>query len=160
MRRTESVFAFLVALGVTLFAGAALAEEAKPMTAAAKAPQLWAASDIKWVPDEKEEGAWQAVLWGDPKKSAYGALGKWSAGKSVPLHSHTRDIRGVMIAGTFVIGVEGMAKKELPSGSYLSLPGGVQHTTECKAGADCVFFSEQDGPFDLVPAATAAMPKK
>lgn len=121
-------------------------------------PVLWAATEIKWTPDPESPDVQTAVLWGDPKTGAYGEMARFKAGMEMPMHHHTADVKGVCVSGTMVIGVEGQPEKELPTGSYLFMPGGVKHTTKCKAGADCVVFDLQPGPADFVPAAPAAAP--
>lgn len=143
--------------GGTRFRAAEAKAQAKP--AAKKTATLWAAGEIKWtdVPDVK--GAQQAALWGNPNKGAYGAFNKFPRGTEIPLHTHTYDLRGVIVSGTAVIGLEGQSPKELGPGSYYFLPGGAKHTTTCKAGADCLFFSEQPGAFDVKPVAAAGAKK-
>jgi quercetin dioxygenase-like cupin family protein len=140
----------LVALG---FLATRLAAQAKP--AAKKAVVLQPASEMQWADVAGVKGAKQATLWGNPQKTAHGVIDRLPAGTQVPLHTHTSDLRTVMISGTLVVTLEGQSAKELGSGSYWFLPGGVKHTTSCKAGADCVFFSEGSGPFDLKPADAA-----
>jgi hypothetical protein len=48
--------------------------------------------------------------------------------------------------------LEGQKPKELGPGSYFFIPGEVKHTTGCKAGADCIMYTEWSGAFDLKPA--------
>jgi quercetin dioxygenase-like cupin family protein len=144
MRKLFTGALILACLGVC---GALLAGE-KKMAGKMKEAKLWAAGDLKWVDDPEMAGVSTAVLWGDPKTGPYGALEKWAAGTSAALHWHTADIKAVMISGTFLLTLEGQPGKEMPSGSYVFIPGGTRHTTVCKAGADCVFFAEQPGAGD------------
>ena len=115
----------------------------------AKAPIVWPAGDIKWMENPAMKGAKIAVLWGDPKAGAYGALKTIAAGSTLALHTHTSDQRVIDLSGTIVLTIEGAAPKELASGSYAFIPGGVKHTAECKAGSDCKYFEEQQGPSDI-----------
>lgn len=144
------VFAFCAGL-----AGSARAEEAKApakKTAAKPAFKTWAAPDVKFV-DTEMKGIRIAVLWGDPKKGAYGALHTWAGGTDVGWHMHTNRVRVVVVSGTFLTGPEGQPPKELGPGSYIEDPGKIRHQSACKAGADCVIFIEQPGKFDFIPDA-------
>ncbi|MFN2385201.1 MAG: cupin domain-containing protein [Thermoanaerobaculia bacterium] len=136
-------------------AGLALAHEPTGTKVAKGTKTLWSAGEVKWAPMAGLAGAQQAVLWGDPTRGEHGILYRWPAGTNVPIHWHTHGDRGIVISGTLSLGVEGAAPKELPPGSYFSLGGGMHHTTSCKAGADCVFFLQRDGLFDVqgLPAA-------
>ncbi len=111
-----------------------------------------AASEMKWeaVPDAK--GVQQAVIWGNPQKGAHGSFAKFAAGTELPLHTHTAASRTVVISGTMLEALEGQKPKELGPGSYFSIPGDVKHTTACKAGAECIIFSDWLGAFDMKPA--------
>jgi hypothetical protein len=71
------------------------------------------------------------------------------------LHTHTADTSAVVLAGRFGSVEDGGSVKLGGSGSYQFVPGGLKHTTECGADADCVIFSCQPGAFDLVPAGGA-----
>lgn len=145
--------AFAIGLAAPSQAQGAKAHKAPAKPAVKKEPVFWAAGDIKWVDVPEMKGTQQAVLWGNPKMGAYGSLDKWPGGTETPVHTHTLAIKAVILAGTLVITPDGGAAKELPAGSYVMIPGGMKHATTCKAGADCVFFGEQAGKFDMKPAA-------
>jgi quercetin dioxygenase-like cupin family protein len=139
----------LIVAGAALFCAAVLSMHAQE---AAKRAVLRAASELKWVDAPNATGVQQAVAWGNAQKGAHGSFAKFAGGTEVPLHTHTASGRSVVISGTMVEGVEGQKPKELGAGSYFYLPGGVKHTTTCKAGADCIIYSDWSGPFDLTPA--------
>lgn len=109
-----------------------------------------APGDVKWMDDPEGSGIRMALLWGDPKKAAYGGFLKFPAGWQAPLHHHTYENKGVVLAGTLVVTPEGGTPKEMGPNSYLVVPGGLKHTTACKAGADCVIFGQQPGADDIV----------
>ena len=148
-RLTLTVLTLLVVLLTGILVPCAMAQA---KASAKKATILKSMADLKWtdVPDVK--GAQQAVLWGNPQKGPSGFLVKFKPGTEVGLHSHTANLRSVVISGTVVITVEGQAPKELGSGSYAYEPGGSKHTTACKAGADCMFVVQAAGVFDIVMA--------
>lgn len=118
---------------------------------AAKKAVSHMAADLKWVDVSGATGVQRAVLWGNPDKGASGSLIKFAAGTEVPLHTHTSDVRAVVVSGTVLSGLEGEKPKELGPQSYIFHPGGLKHTTGCKRGADCIFFSYQPAAFDLNP---------
>lgn len=130
----------VVALGLTIAAQA---------PGKAPAPVFRTAAQLKWVDVPDQKGVQEAVLWGDPAKGAHGAQNKFAAGTEMPLHTHTASMRGVILAGTLVITPEGGKAAELGPGSYFFEPGGMNHTTGCKAGADCVVYRHMSGSFDV-----------
>ena len=117
-----------------------------------KEPVMWAAEDIKWVEmKDGPPGVMVATLWGDMTKGAYGAFVKFSpANTKNPLHTHSSDIKAVVLSGTFTSGPEGGPEKTYGAGSYLFVPGGWKHTSGA-GDAGCTFFMEQSGKFDMKP---------
>jgi mannose-6-phosphate isomerase-like protein (cupin superfamily) len=144
----------LVLAGVLLCVAAGLAEGGGKAV-------VWQAGDVKWTPSPAMKGLSIAPLWGDPSQGAYGALKKVAAGTEFGWHTHSSDQKVVAISGTFDFQLEGDTVKQLSAGSYLFVPGGVKHTAKCRAGADCVYFEEQPGKSDYIPATmTAKAPAK
>jgi quercetin dioxygenase-like cupin family protein len=112
------------------------------------------ASDMKWADLDPAgaPGVKVADLWGNHASGAFGALFKLPAGFAAPLHTHTHDMRVVIVSGTYVQVPEGKPEFRLAPGSYFLQPGGsYRHTTTCDKASDCVFFVESKGPFDLKP---------
>lgn len=110
------------------------------------------AGDLKWTDLDPTgaPGVKIATLWGDHTKGAYGAFFKLPAGFAVPLHTHTHDIKVVIVSGTYVQGPEGRPEFRIGPGSYFMQPGGnYRHTTSCDKASDCVFYAESPGAFDL-----------
>ncbi len=114
-----------------------------------KTPVVWPAADLKWTDSPGVKGAKIAVLWGDPKTGAYGALKKFSGGSALALHTHSHDQKVIVVAGAIVLTIEGGAPRELTAGSYAFIPAGAKHVAECKPGPDCVYFEEQAGFSDI-----------
>lgn len=112
---------------------------------------LWPAADLKWTEHPTIKGAKVAVLWGDPKTGAYGALRSFPGGLHLPTHTHTHDFKAVILAGTLVIAMKDGPSKELGPGSYAFVVGGPghPHIIDCKAGADCLYFEERPGKNDI-----------
>src|SRR5262245_16664917 len=113
------------------------------------------AGDMKWADlDPGAPGVKVADLWGNHAKGAYGALFRLPAGFTAPLHTHTYDMKVVIVSGTYIQAPEGKPEFRLGPGSYFMQPGGdYRHTTACDQASDCVFFVESRGPFDLKPVA-------
>ena len=68
------------------------------------------------------------------------------------MHSHSSDQKVVGVSGTFEFQVEGEAMRELGPGSYVMTPAGVKHSSKCKEGSECIYFEEQPGKSDFIPA--------
>ena len=124
-------------------------------------PVFLPAADLKWVDLDPNgaPGVKVANLWGDHAKGSFGAYFKLPAGFVTPLHTHTHDMKVVFISGTYIQAPEGKPEVRLGPGSYMMQPGGTyRHTTSCDKVAECVFFVESNGAFDLKPAAAAKAP--
>jgi hypothetical protein len=106
-------------------------------------------ADLKWT--ELAKGVQRATVWGDPGKGDYGAFIKFAAGAEVGWHTHTNRVRLVAVSGALVVEPKGQPSRELLPGTFVDEPGMFVHRTNCKAGADCVFFIHQHGKFDLNP---------
>jgi quercetin dioxygenase-like cupin family protein len=101
-------------------------------------------------------GVKNADLWGDHTKGAFGAISKFPAGWTAPLHTHTHTFKIVVISGTFIHTPEGKPEQRLGPGDYLLQPGGnYRHTTACDKASECVFFIESNGAFDIKPVEAA-----
>jgi quercetin dioxygenase-like cupin family protein len=148
-------FRLYVIAGISLVAAAALyaaqAEKATRPTVT-KRPVLRTASEMKWVDIPDTKGAQQSEAWGNAEKGPHGSFAKFAGGTEIPLHTHTAASRSVVITGTMMEGLEGQQPKELGPGSYFYIPGDLKHTTACKAGAECVIYTDWSGAFDLKPA--------
>ena len=110
------------------------------------------AADLKWsdLDPTGAPGVKIADLWGDHTKGAFGAFLKLPAGFAVPLHTHTHDIKVVIVSGTYIQVPEGKSEFRIGPGSYFMQPGGdYRHTTACDKASECVFFAESPGAFDL-----------
>ena len=115
-------------------------------------PVVMQTGDLKWTKSTTMKGLSVAPLWGDPSKGAYGALKKVPAGTDFGWHTHSFDQKVVGIAGAFDFQIEGDAPKDLGWGSYVFVPAGVKHTSKCRNGAECLYFEEQPGKSDYIPA--------
>ena len=88
-------------------------------------------------------------LWGHAAKGAHGSLTKFPAGLAEPLHTHSRDLRLVVVAGTMAFSIEGAETKDLGPGSFVTIPAGVEHFAICRPPSGCEVFLEQSGAMDV-----------
>lgn len=144
----------LIVVGLFMLAPAALAQ--------GSAAVIWPAADIKWTDMQGgPPGVKTATLWGDMSKGAFGALIKFPAGTITPLHTHTHDMKVVVVSGTWIHTPEGKPPVNMTAGSYLMQPGGsYRHVTSCGQGSECLIFVESNGAFDLKPVEDAKAPAK
>jgi quercetin dioxygenase-like cupin family protein len=127
----------------------------------ATTPTFVSAVDLDWTDLDPEgaPGVQIADLWGDHRQGSFGALFRLPAGFATPLHTHSHDMRLVILSGTYLQTPEGRSEIRAIPGSYLMQPGGeYRHTTSCDAAADCLFFVESDGAFDFRPVASGTSP--
>ena len=122
---------------------------------AKKAAVVWSAADMKWAEVPNVAGVKVAKLWGDMGKGAYGCITKFDSGLKHDLHTHSADLRTVVISGAFWYAAEGGPVKQLGPGSYLMIPGGVKHTSGCTDAGECMFFMLQAAKFDMMPVGAA-----
>lgn len=151
MTKTGSRVWTLTLVLLVAAAASALAQAGdSKMSAAPGGAAIMPAGDYKWVDaPNAPPGVKQVVLWGDPTTGKFGAMQKFPAGFSAPLHTHSAPLRMVVISGTVIHVPEGKPEVRLPAGSYLMDPPAYRHATKCDAASDCVFFLEGDGAFDI-----------
>jgi anti-sigma factor ChrR (cupin superfamily) len=162
--KTVLTLALAVAVPVTVLAQAAAETKPKPVAKpAASRLVVMPAADLKWTDLDPTgaPGVKVADLWGNHATGAFGALFKLSAGFAAPLHTHTYDMKVVIVSGTYIQVPEGKPEFRLGPGSYFMQPGGnYRHTTTCDKASDCVFLVESRGPFDLKVVDTGTAPAK
>jgi quercetin dioxygenase-like cupin family protein len=100
---------------------------------------------------ELNPGASQASIWGDPTSGAHAAFTKFVPDFKAELHTHTNDLRIVVVKGAYVYKPEAGAEIRVTPGQYLLIPGGVRHRTGSDAGGETIFYQEADGKFDFNP---------
>lgn len=150
-----------IALGLVLagvVSGSALvARGTSPGVVAASSDEL-AWRDVK-APNGAPLGLRSVDLWGQAAKGAHGSLTKFPAGLTEPLHTHSRDFRLVVVAGTMAFSIEGTQTKDLGPGSFVNIPAGVKHFAICRPTSPCEVFVEQTGALDIKLVAPAAAPR-
>jgi hypothetical protein len=122
-------------------------------TPAGRTPVMVSFSELKWVELPERKGVQFAALSGDPKTGPYTQIRKVPAGTDNPLHSHSSEIKNVIISGVWYTGANTASAKDFGPGSVVIMPGDWVHVSGCRSGSDCVFYQEGKGKFDFKPAA-------
>jgi len=113
-------------------------------------------ADLKWTAVPQRKGMRMAVLSGDPAKGEYTQMRRVPAGTDNPLHTHSSEIKNVIISGVWYTGVDMASAKDFGPGSVILMPANWVHVSGCRAGSDCVFYQEGKGKFDFKPVVPAA----
>ena len=101
-------------------------------------PTILAPSDVKWTPASGPmAGTQMAVVYGDPSKAGpYVVLFKLPDGWKAPPHTHGDDENVTVLSGVALFGIgdkpDPAKMKELPAGSFVSVPKGVAHYAMAK----------------------------
>jgi quercetin dioxygenase-like cupin family protein len=133
-----------VALSTMTFADEAAREGGSPL--------MISFADLKWTELPQRKGMQFAVLSGDPTKGEYMQIRKVPAGTSNPLHTHSSELKNVIIRGVWYTGVDEASARDFGPGSVVVMPADWLHVSGCRSGSDCVFYQEGRGKFDFKPA--------
>jgi Domain of unknown function (DUF4437) len=111
------------------------------------------AEKTKWEQlKDAPPGIMISPVWGDPFSGApFGAFVKFPSKLEVPLHTHSSDMKIVVLKGAYVYTPEGGSKQRFGPGSYLAYPAGDRHKTNSDDSTESLFYVEQSGMFDLKP---------
>ena len=93
----------------------------------------------------------KVMLWGDDTKGPYGAFTKFAPGLNNPLHTHTNNIRLVVLKGAYIYKPEKGEERRVGPGQYLFIPGGDRHVSSGDPKEGALFYEESPGKFDLNP---------
>lgn len=115
----------------------------------AKTPLMVSLDDMKWTALAERPGMQFAILSGNPSAGAYTQMRKVPAGTDNPLHSHSNELKNVIIKGVWYTGADAASAKDFGPGSVVLMPGNWVHVSGCRPGAECVFYQEGKGKFDF-----------
>ena len=149
---------FLAILAVGGLCMLALADEAAP-SGGGTAPLMVSFADLKWTALPERKGMQFAVLSGDPKQGEYTQMRKVPAGTDNGLHSHSSELKNVIISGVWYTGADSASARDFGPGSVVMMPANWVHVSGCRAGSDCVYYQEGKGKFDFKPATEAPATK-
>ena len=151
----RTIFAAVALMSV----GASVFAQEETQTHKSETPLMVSFADLKWVELPERKGMQFAVLSGDPKSGEYTQVRKVPAGTENPLHSHSSEIKNVIISGTWYTGSNSASARDFGPGSVVIMPADWVHVSGCRAGSDCVFYQEGKGKFDFKPAAEVSPSK-
>ena len=143
---------FFVALAVVCVWTPLLAQEGAQKQEN-KTPLMVSFTDLKWVELPERKGMQFSILSGDPKVGEYTQIRKVPAGTDNPLHSHSSELKNVIISGVWYTGTDMATAKDFGAGSVVMMPANWVHVSGCRAGSECVFYQDGKGKFDFKPAA-------
>ena len=96
-------------------------------------------------------GVKKVILWGDHDAGPYGAFTKFEPGLTNPMHTHTSELRIVVLRGAYIYKPKDGKERRVGAGSYISVPAGDVHVSGGDKKEGALFYEESPGKFDLVP---------
>jgi hypothetical protein len=153
------VFVLLMVVSLCAVFGDEKANKSATALEPSATPMMVSFTDLKWTELPERKGMQFAVLSGDPKTGEYMQVRKVPAGTDNPLHSHSSELKNVIISGVWYTGPDAASAKDFGPGSIVMMPANWVHVSGCRSGSDCVFYQEGKGKFDFVPTAGARTDK-
>lgn len=126
----------------------------------AQMPVMLSFDDLKWTALPERPGMQFVVVSGDPKTGTYTQMRKVPAGTDNGLHSHSNELKNVIISGVWFTGADAASAKDFGPGSIVVMPGNWVHVSGCRAGSECVFYQEGKGKFDFKASQTKSSDMK
>ena len=129
--------AMVVAGSLTM---AALGDEPAKSTASGNEvgqPVMLSYTDLKWVELPERKGMQFALLTGDPRTGAYTQIRRVPALTANPPHSHSSEIKNVIISGVWYTGADVPSARDFGPGSVIVMPANWVHVSGCRAGSEC-----------------------
>jgi hypothetical protein len=148
----SKLFLLMMALSLSTALGEDKVEKSAAAAKSSGTPLMVSFTDMKWTDLPERKGMQFSVLSGDPKTGEYTQIRKVPAGTDNPLHSHSSELKNVIISGVWYTGSDAASAKDFGPGSVVVMPGKWVHVSGCRPGSDCVFYQEGNGKFDFVPA--------
>ena len=139
---------FLVVTGLALGVGVAAHAGSKMIT-------VKQVSELSFK--SSSPGAERAVLWGNPEKGEWGGISRRMPGVAEPWHTHSHDLRLVVLTGTAHIEGTAEGSRELSPSSFVDIPAYVRHRAICGAQQECTWLVVQSGRFDMLPEGSASV---
>ena len=115
-------------------------------------PLMVSYTELKWTELPERKGMQFAVLSGNPREGAYTQMRKVPAGTDNPLHTHSSEIKNVIVSGVWYTGANSASVRDFGPGSIIVMPANWVHVSGCRPGSECVFYQEGKGKFDFLPS--------
>jgi mannose-6-phosphate isomerase-like protein (cupin superfamily) len=93
-------------------------------------------------------GVSKCALWGDADRGPAGAFTRFAPGQMNRMHTHTHDVRIVVLEGAYIYKAGGQEIRVGPK-EYLFIPGGTPHVSRGDDKAGALFYEETPGKFDV-----------
>jgi uncharacterized RmlC-like cupin family protein len=97
----------------------------------------------------KGSGVMIATVSGDYTQGAWAGFVRFPAGSKSGVHTHSSDIKIVVVSGTFHYGSTPDTERNYGAGSYVFIPANLPHSNSQPQGA--LLYAEQPGKFDNKP---------
>jgi hypothetical protein len=146
------LFLMMAVVSLSMMANAQKTDKPTGATNEGDTPMMVSFNDLKWTELPERKGMQFAVLSGDPKTGAYTQLRKVPAGTNNPLHSHSSELKNVIISGVWFTGKDSTSARDFGPGSVVVMPANWVHVSGCRPGSECVFYQEGKGKFDFNPS--------
>ena len=98
--------------------------------------------------EEVVPGVSKAMLQGNAENGPYVAFTKFAPGARNPLHTHSNEIRMLVLSGAYVYTMDGKEHRAGPQ-SYVVIPPHVEHTSGGDPKEGALFLEESDQKFDM-----------
>src|SRR4051794_36125770 len=141
---SKKILAILGAATLGAYAQAP-AQDAKPKPPSTEEQLAADLATAKWMPASTPgipPGAQLALVGVDPATGGATAYAKFPPGYHLPLHWHSHAEYTVLISGNASLTAGGKTHALAP-GSYVVIPGKVQHELTCGPGAECVVLTRR-----------------
>jgi mannose-6-phosphate isomerase-like protein (cupin superfamily) len=90
-------------------------------------------------------------VWGDTLQGTSGGFTKFVPGFDAGVHTHTNDVLLVVLKGAYLY-KDDAGEKRVGPGDFMRIPGGHKHWSGGDKKEGALFYQENFGKFDLVPA--------
>ena len=146
----KSFILFGIAAAVAIAAPIGIAQEkAEKAKKTGKTKEVVYVSGESATYQERMPGVSMAVVWGDPDKGPHGVFTKFTPGFDAGMHTHTSDLRLVVIKGAYLYRDEAGDKRVGP-GEFIQIPGGHKHWSGGDKTEGALFYEEGSGKFDKI----------
>ncbi len=144
MKTSRLATVTVIAMAAALFLPrAARGDEARKASAVAT-------DALKWEElSAKATGVKIATVSGEYTKGAWAGFIKFPAGSKSGIHTHSSDLKIVVVSGTFHYGDTPETERNYVAGSYVFIPANLPHSNSQPEGA--LMYAEQPGKFDNNP---------
>jgi hypothetical protein len=100
----SKLFLFVIAVSLSTALGDDKTDKSPAAAKSSDTPLMMSFKGLKWTELPERKGMQFAVLSGDPKTGEYTQIRKVPAGTDNPLHSHSSELKNVIISGVWYTG--------------------------------------------------------